>query len=567
MLQSLELENFKAFGKRASISFAPITLIFGENSAGKSTVLQALNLLKQTRESREVGALLLPRAENGIVDLGSFQEMLFDHDLKRTLSIRVKTQMDHELAIEFNFKRPSLEQEVLLDQIEIYDGKSSRCLARFQPFDISEEPAEFSVRMGLSLHPFFRDSRSYPPSELVAVKCVWLTEGKEYWESEFGWCKKNKKEILTRLKERILDLESLLDHQIEEEKYDDQQKRFEDELQEGDQNLREDLKSLSEDLNFFSSDFDLKTYISKRRAEEMKTVLGLQGFLPVGIISGERTSSVTGPHSLLRRRADDLAFNVANFTMGVGRALEQVLKSLFPMGPFRRPPERWYIFTGTSPEDVGYRGDLLPDLLFRHSELVTETNEWLERLDMGYELEVKPVGGNSGDLFEVRLIDIRRKERVNVALPDVGFGVSQLLPFVVQSLVSKEQIISIEQPEVHVHPKLQADLGDLLAEAIGPKRSNQFIIETHSEHLILRLQRLVYEKSIRPEDVSVIYVSRAAEGAKSQRLHLDEEGDFIDEWPNGFFSRNDFANLDNKRSEINAGQRSSRSFCIRSSSF
>ena len=66
-------------------------------------------------------------------------------------------------------------------------------------------------------------------------------------------------------------------------------------------------------------------------------------------------------------------------------------------------------------------------------------------------------------------------------------------------------------------------------------RQKQFIIETHSEHLILRLQRLVYEKQIKPEDVSVIYVSRGPEGAKAERLNLDEEGDFIDEWPNGFF--------------------------------
>ena len=205
------------------------------------------------------------------------------------------------------------------------------------------------------------------------------------------------------------------------------------------------------------------------------------------------------------------------------------------MGPFRRPPERWYIFRGTSPQDVGYRGNLLPDLLFRRPELVEDTNEWLQRLDIGYELAVKSVGSDSGDLFEVRLRDTRREGSVNVALPDVGFGISQLLPFVVQSLVSEKQIISIEQPEVHVHPKLQADLGDLLAEAIKEPRQNQFIIETHSEHLILRLQRLVYEEKIKPEDISVIYVSRGPDGAESQRLHIDEEGDFIDEWPNGFF--------------------------------
>ena len=125
---------------------------------------------------------------------------------------------------------------------------------------------------------------------------------------------------------------------------------------------------------------------------------------------------------------------------------------------------------------------------------------------------------------------------MNVALPDVGFGISQLLPFIVQSLVPGEQIISIEQPEVHVHPKLQADLGALLAEVIiNEPHQKQFIVETHSEHLILRLQRLVRKKEIKPEDVSVIYVSRGPEGAKAERLRLDEDGDFIDDWPGGFF--------------------------------
>jgi predicted ATPase len=79
MLKAIELENFKAFGERNRIDLAPITLIFGENSAGKSSILQAMSLLKQTRQSRESGALLLPRTEGGIVDLGGFQELLFDH--------------------------------------------------------------------------------------------------------------------------------------------------------------------------------------------------------------------------------------------------------------------------------------------------------------------------------------------------------------------------------------------------------------------------------------------------------------------------------------------------------
>jgi predicted ATPase len=531
MLQSLELENFKAFGERARIPFAPITLIFGENSAGKSTILQALNLLKQTRESRETGALLLPRAENGIVDLGSFQEMVFDHDLERTLSIRVETKADRQLAVEFSFKRPSFEEEVLLDQIEVYYGEPSICVAKFQPSDVSEEIDELSIRIeflidSLLLDPSFRDSRGLPPSKLVAVKCVWLTEEPGYWRPEFEWCKERKEKILSRLKEML-----------------NERKHSNDESQEDDGKLQEELSILNNDIDFFLSDFDLGTYISKRHKEEMTTVLGLQGFLPVGVISGERKPWITGLRLLLNRESDnpgsdDGAFDVVQLAMLAGRTLEQTLEVLFPMGPFRKPPERWYIFRGTSPQDVGYRGDLLPDLLFRHPELVEEANEWLKHLDMGYELEkVKPVGPDWGDLFALRLIDTRRNERVNVALSDVGFGISQLLPFVVQSLVPGKRIISIEQPEVHVHPRLQADLGDLLAEVIIKEpRLKQFIIETHSEHLILRLQRLVREKKIKPTDISVIYVSRGPEGAEAQRLHLDEDGDFIDDWPKGFFS-------------------------------
>jgi len=505
MLHALELENFKAFGKRARIPFAPITLIFGENSAGKSTILQALNLLKQTQESRDTGALLLPRTENGIVDLGSFQEMLFDHDLKRTLSIRVETTMKsmarihdvdsgrtirlpfgkNRIDIEFSFKRPSLEKEVLLHQIDIYVGESANRIASFQPLNIKEQWERDFVSTSLT------------------VACIWLTKESEYWKPEFEWCKENKEEILSLFKKRLRDLEH--------------------------PNNDSEGERIKEAIEFFSLDFDLETYISKRSEHEMNAAIDMTGFLPSGI-------STRSP-SLLRPQSNDTEiFDVAQLVWTASTALEQILKALFPISPFRKPPERWYIFRGTSPSHVGYQGDLLPDLLLRRPELVNETNEWLEKLNIGHKLTVKAMGADSGDLFEVRLIDTRRKEHISVALPDVGFGVSQLLPFIVQSLVSEKRIISIEQPEVHVHPKLQADLGDLLAEAIKEPRQNRFIIETHSEHLILRLQRLVRKKEIKPEDVSVIYVSRGPEGAKAERLHLDEDGDFIDEWPNGFFT-------------------------------
>ncbi len=531
MLRSIELENFKAFGKRANIQFAPITLIFGENSAGKSSILQALNLLKQTRENRDVSAPLALRAENGIVDLGSFKEMIYDHELKRTLCIRVETKKESLSAIEFKFKRPSLEEVVQLDQIEIYKGIPLRCIARFQPSGKSVDTEEFLRSTPFFINPFFSDTSSYSPTKISALKCIWITEKTEFWEQEFKWCKDNKEEIISLLKEEKTSLEEHIKHQREEE--DNYEHRSINQDSQGiDDKYQNVLDSIDENIEFISSNFNVKNYIAKRLKEEMKTVLGLQGFIPMVTLSYPGFTSIG---AILRRRTDDISFDLRDNTFSTKREFEETLDSLFPMGPFRRPPERWYIFTGTSPQDVGYRGNLLPDLLFRDPKLVDKANKWLKQLEIGYKLVVKQIGTDSGDLFEVRLIDTRREGKIDVALPDVGFGISQLLPFVVQSLVSEKQIISIEQPEVHVHPKLQADLGDLLAAAIREPQQNQFIIETHSEHLILRLQRLVYEKKIKPEDVSVIYVSRSPEGAKSQRLRLDEEGDFIDDWPKGFF--------------------------------
>ena len=509
MIHSLELENFKAFGERARIPFAPITLIFGENSAGKSTILHALYLLKQTLGSKGIGVLLLPRIENGIVDLGSFQEMLFDHDLKRTLSIRVETIVDNDIiqlpykenkiAIEFNFKRPSLKEEVILDQIGVYEAKSSECIAKFRLSGKTLDKRGMFYFHGVS------------PSKIAAAECIWLTKETKYWKPEFEACKEHKEQILEKLKERLKNFQ----HTTQEFQKNDNKSYWE--------YLRKDL---NDEIAFLSSDFDLETYISKRHKEETNTVLGIEGFIPVGTAYVPTLRERIGYEPLS-------TFHIADLTTATCGTLQRTLENLFPMSPFRRPPERWYIFKGTTPQHVGYQGDLLPDLLLHRPELVDKTNEWLKRLDIGYELEVKSIGESSREFFEIRLVDTRRKEHVDVALSDVGFGICQLLPFIVQCLVSQGRIISIEQPEVHIHPRLQADLGDLLVESIS--RGNQLIVETHSEHLILRLQRLVYKGEIKPDDVSVIYVSRGAEGAKAERLRLDDEGDFIDEWPNGFF--------------------------------
>jgi predicted ATPase len=131
-------------------------------------------------------------------------------------------------------------------------------------------------------------------------------------------------------------------------------------------------------------------------------------------------------------------------------------------------------------------------------------------------------------------VDQQRKPRIDVAFADVGFGISQMLPIIVQAAGSKNRIISIEQPEVHIHPRLQAEVGNLLAEC-AKENQNQFLVETHSEHLVLRLRRLVREKKLAPEDVTVIHIRRGPNGSIVEQIGINEDGTFNQEWPGGFF--------------------------------
>ena len=545
MFKSIELENFKAFGDRTLIEFAPITLIFGQNSAGKSSILQALSLLKQTRESREVGAPLLPRAEGGITDLGSFQEMLFDHDLSRTLSIGLqidtkKSQYSHilgewfgertpeSIGLSLHFQRPEPEEEVKVSGFSIDWSQLNGPLASFVPRDLNEKERSFVDRY------YWHSSRDRQRSQqrkLRAADCTCLSNSDYLWEGIYPEWSKHSDSVIKAL-EALRDDHPNSSPFIPVGEIEDSEDAQKEEIAQWNDGLQ---KALS----FYSKSFNLDQFVARMTSAAQSAVVVMNGFVPIPLhIHGRAAPELLAlNYGRIQVRDKFPLFDISHIAPFVGHVIEGALESLFPMGPFRRPPERWYIFTGTSPEDVGYRGDLLPDLLFRRPDLIKDANKWLERLDIGYELSVRAIGRGS-DLFEVRLVDRKRREakEVNVALSDVGFGISQILPFIVQTLASSGQVISIEQPEVHLHPKLQADLGDLLTTAIAEPYEHQFLVETHSEHLILRLQKLVREGQLRPEDISVIFVSRGAGGSEARRLRLDDNGRFMDEWPGGFFA-------------------------------
>ena len=133
-----------------------------------------------------------------------------------------------------------------------------------------------------------------------------------------------------------------------------------------------------------------------------------------------------------------------------------------------------------------------------------------------------------------------RGSRDWVDLPDVGFGISQVLPVLVQCFYAPPgSIIFMEQPEIHLHPRAQSALADVMIDVInsregGSDRNIQLIVETHSEHFLRRLQRRIAEEQVSPEKVSAYFANVSKVPAKLDALQLDEFGN-IRNWPEHFF--------------------------------
>ena len=162
--------------------------------------------------------------------------------------------------------------------------------------------------------------------------------------------------------------------------------------------------------------------------------------------------------------------------------------------------------------------------------------------------ELQELYATLGGRSEIALRDFDKG--IIVAPSDVGVGISQMIPVIVACVRDQEGILAIEQPELHVHPAIQVGLGDLFIHAVRGKEESfaagkALLVETHSEHIMLRLLRRIRETTenavppgtvgLSANDLSVIYVESTDDGVRFRPLRVDSEGEFVDRWPKGFF--------------------------------
>lgn len=542
MITGITIENFKGIRERVKLDFRPITLLFGANSAGKSTILHALHYAREVFERHNLDADQTI-AGGDYVDLGGFRSFVNGHDESATITLGFEVNLfdygnswfDPLVALTdaLQFERFSdgyLDNLASFDSVEVIVAISwsqlqeKAYVSSFVVRDRGEEIGRISAdsdgrRVTLSLNP---DHPSFGSLE------SWASGGSDF-------------EPVDEVHENAG--ESCLKKCIP----------FLDALFENDENGNYFLSDLSDAL---PTNDDALTFVSREDSDSG----GLQELFPDSILK--------------HRVAEDLVDGLSRIFLFPLKEIRESITSFHYLGPIRKTPPRNYE-PPRYPDPSRWASGLGAwDALQSGSDKLLDTvSSWLsdpDNLDAGCHIERRKfleidyadplvralmsrrafddidehIGSQlASSPTSSRIVIVPNSTEIELRPQDVGIGISQVLPVIVTALEGSERLLAIEQPELHIHPRLQAEIADLFIEAIH-KNKHRFIIETHSEHLILRLLRRIREtednkapidRTLRTDDLAIYYLKQENGSSCALRIDVDVKGEFIQPWPDDFF--------------------------------
>ncbi|MFY0664513.1 MAG: DUF3696 domain-containing protein [Natronospirillum sp.] len=436
MLTSIHIQNFKAWKDTGKIHLAPLTVIFGANSAGKSSLGHLLLALKQTVLSADRKRPLHLGDENSLIELGTFAECIHNHDLNQPLLFELGWQLPQRLEVR-------------------------------DPLTRVKYPGDH-LKLNVSL---LSDKREQPRVQQMRYE---LTNGAE----------------------------------------------------------------LALAVNYANDQLGKPEILS----EQLKLVR-----------SNGRAWPLDEPDKFYRVSDQSRArFQNAEFLSDFALETEAALGSIYYLGPLRDHPKRIYSWSGETPESVGQKGEFtIPAILAASAQqrmlsrgykkkqypFDAVVAQWLKELGVIESFIVKPVAKGRKE-YEVLVKTHGSSSEVKIT--DVGFGVSQVLPALTQAFYCPpNSTVWMEQPEIHLHPQVQAELADVFISATqarehGKERHVQLIVESHSEHFLNRIQRRIAEGKLKKEDVAVYFCRRSGSATELEPLRLNMFGE-IENWPENFF--------------------------------
>lgn len=628
-LTRLEIENFKGIGERQVIDIRPITLLFGPNSAGKSSILQAVQYFHQVLKGE------LSR-RNGDSDpqnksaMENFKSLVHCHDLTKTIKIKAFVNLNenfHNENFPINYGGivesgsdkglPIILSNLLEDNklgeltASYLNGDEEYCKVTDVAVAIEvaweEDSALFvsreylkSLEIDINNQEMIRIRIKSPSAEIVGLppysyRAKVEVNRNHYLLNEFSDANKVDYELKQQIESNVYELREKeknwpareikeIESKREEESDRDKNPKDQVALSSFEKELYKlihgsiegmDMPEIGDSITFEIAKMDL-AFIHEYSIYKIDTDF----VLPINLVSQEKDNDGTGKYASNNKGSKWLRIDLL-FSELISGPIQSALgatevspeSAYFPsstVGPLRPIPSR------------GKSGTKLdkPD----DSEILRKVNYWLEqRFELDYSIkrytlkflsedsgisidskaEISKIEGEHmmepGSLFPdmpkryqtvIKLYDKRRQ--INLDFVDVGVGMPQLVPVLVEALQDEFGLVAMEQPELHLHPAIQVELGDLFIESACEHSGMErvFLIETHSEHLLLRLLRRIQENTdnelpsdavpLRTEDLSVIYIepvhTEIRTRTRIKRLRVDKTGEFEDRWPNGFFT-------------------------------
>lgn len=535
-IKAVTLQNFKGFSNEVRVELRPITLLFGANSAGKSSVLQALQYVREILERQNVNA---DRTLQGgeAVDLGGFLNLVNGRDPQKQI----------EIAIELELGATSI-PELVPDAFEDWQTSDEQVWWMYDTLqNIRRAVKAVAIRLSIG----WNEQREQP-----------IVQGYEI-ATNGEWC---------------LRIESSRDGRDAQMRINQANPIFM--VDAPDDN--ELLLSLEDFVNLA----DLAQPVERPESSEPSKSPGKTSILS-SLFSAVQEAGMERPGDGLRAwltgfrgalpRLDQMLFIPAPgakgaenvymvreftaflswLTVGPALLLREQLGQMRYIGPLRRIPPRGLEVSLTKSDSAWSDGMAAWETLVTGSQdLVERVSYWMQspaKLGTGYAVTRKayqefdpnhPVPQPIGPIRKrAQLVD---GTGLTLQPQDVGVGISQVLPVVVAAQDGSASVVCIEQPELHIHPAVQVGLGDLFIDG-AVNQGLSFLIETHSEHLVMRLQRRMREQAagelpegathIKPDDISFIYLDRSDEGTVTAcQIGLTADGKFDSPWPRGFFS-------------------------------
>lgn len=211
------------------------------------------------------------------------------------------------------------------------------------------------------------------------------------------------------------------------------------------------------------------------------------------------------------------------------RDIMQKFEKIAYIGPIRETAKRLYQINHF--DNIGYKGENTASIIKENEILQEKLIEAIRKLAIANSLKISQ---DINNFFELNIETNITNQTVNFA--DVGCGTSQIIPILVQLLLSeKNQMIIIEQPETHLHPKVQADFANFIVDSI--KDEKKFLIETHSEYFVERIRTCIMKNPNLANDVIIYYVEQNKEEKQSviTPITINSEGQYSD-LPDGYLT-------------------------------